>query len=426
MLLALSAVVLMATGAKADEFIGSYTLSSGQVVEFHAEGTVQGDLDTVIIDSFLATPTFDSVAPLVTNPQFHSNTVSFSGDTLDLGWFGDGSVGFQLDSQHSFFASGPGYGNTQESLNDSFTLTTIPEPATLFDDNEGRSQGATDAQMRVAKDLFPAYDLKLPVTGEGILDKQAKNKLRNMTPAQRKAWHAAYKAKNAAFADAKLEGDALVKWKYQRYIKDYLRCVDALDDSVGQVMAFLKKHNLDENTILIYSSDQGFFLGEHGWYDKRWMYEPSLNTPLIVRWPGVTKPDSVCDAMVQNIDMAPTFLAMTGNEAPDTMQGASLVPWLKGETPASWRDAIYYHYHQRDSGRTSHMVSPHYGIRTRQHKLMYVYDRDTWELYDLANDSDEMHNLYDDPSQEDLVQSLKRKLTALRDQYGDNEGGTGS
>jgi arylsulfatase A-like enzyme len=295
----------------------------------------------------------------------------------------------------------------------------IPEPPTLFDDYAGKSPGAAAAQMRVAKDLFPAYDLKLPVTGEGILDGSRSSKLKKLTPEQRAAWKAAYDPKNAAFAAADLEGDALVRWNYQRYIKDYLRCVDALDDSVGQVLTFLEERGLDENTIVIYSSDQGFFLGDHGWYDKRWMYEESLRTPLIVRWPGVTIPGSRCEQLVQNLDMAPTFLQVAGLPVPGSVQGANLVPLLRGETPDDWRDSIYYHYHQQDSGRTSHMVARHYGIRTQRHKLIHIYDHDAWELYDLEVDPFEIRNVYGEPGYAETVGELKGALGVLRVRYGD-------
>ncbi len=298
----------------------------------------------------------------------------------------------------------------------------IPEPPTLFDDYEGKSPGAAAAQMRVSRDLFPAYDLKLPVTGEGILDGSRTGKLNRLTPAQREAWDAAYGPRNEAFAAAGLEGDALVRWNYQRYIKDYLRCVDALDESVGQVLAFLEVHGLAENTVVIYSSDQGFFLGDHGWYDKRWMYEESLRTPLIVRWPGVTAPGSTCASLVQNLDMAPTFLQLAGLEIPASMQGLSLEPLLRGEQPPEWRDSIYYHYHQQDSGRTAHTVARHYGIRTARHKLIHVYDHEAWELYDLERDPFEIENRYGDPAYAEVVGELKRELKGLRASFGDDTG----
>ena len=299
---------------------------------------------------------------------------------------------------------------------------TIPEPATLFDNYAGRCKSAADAQMRIARDLFPAYDLKLPVTGKGLLDRSETAMRKRMTPEQRKAWDAAFGPKNAAFAKAKLTGKKLVQWKYQRYIKNYLRCVAGLDDSVGKVRKFLTDNGLAENTVVIYSSDQGFFLGEHGWYDKRWMYEPSLRTPLIVHWPGVTNAGAACDALVQNIDMAPTFLAMGGLTPPAAMQGRSLAGLLRGEKPGDWRDAIYYHYHQKDSGRTAHTVARHYGVRTRRYKLMYMYDYDEWELYDLQTDPDEMKNIYADATCADVVKKLKQRLAELRTQYKDATG----
>jgi arylsulfatase A-like enzyme len=298
----------------------------------------------------------------------------------------------------------------------------IPEPTSLFDDYAGRSPGAASAQMRISKDLFPAYDLKLPITGEGILDDAAARNRGRMTVAERKAWDAAYDPRNAAFAAANLAGDALVRWKYQRYIKDYLRCVDALDASIGRVLDWLEEAGLEEDTIVVYSSDQGFFLGEHGWYDKRWMYEPALRTPLIVRWPGVTQADTTCASMVQNIDMAPTFLAMAGVAEPDGMHGRSLAPLLGGGQPGDWRDAIYYHYQQRDSGRIEHMVEPHYGVRTARYKLMYVYDLGEWELYDLQEDPDELRNVVDDEGYAEVRESLGVRLRELRAEFGDETG----
>lgn len=298
----------------------------------------------------------------------------------------------------------------------------IPEPATLFDDYAGRSLGAEQAQMRISKDLFPAYDLKLPITGEQILDNAAKGRLAPMDAATRKAWDAVYDPENEAFAAANLSGKELTSWNYQRYIQDYLRCVAALDDSVGKVRKFLADNNLADNTIVIYTSDQGFFLGEHGWYDKRWMYEPALRTPLIIHWPGVTSPGSISKEMVQNIDMAPTLLEMAGQEIPSTMQGASLLPLLTNTLEEPWRSAIYYHYQEYNEGRTAHRVAEHYGIRTERYKLIYVYRHQTWELYDLYTDPDEMHNRIDDPELADELAYLKERLWHLRRQFGDQTG----
>ncbi|MAB81164.1 MAG: sulfatase [Planctomycetes bacterium] len=296
--------------------------------------------------------------------------------------------------------------------------TRIEEPGTLFDDYAGRSRAAAEAQMRISRDLFPAYDLKLPVTGEGILDTNAENMLAGMTEGQRAAWRAAYDDKNRAFAEAELGGKELVRWKYQRYMRDYLRCVDALDDSVGAILDYLEESGLSENTIVIYTSDQGFFLGEHGWYDKRWMYEPSLRTPLIVRWPGVTQGGSTNDRLVQNIDLAPTLAAMADLRDEPEMHGASLVPLLRGQTPP-WRDAIYYHYQQLDSGRTSHTVARHCGVRGERFKLMHLYDYDDWELYDLESDPDEVRNLYGNPEYAETAAALRETLADLQHRFGD-------
>ena len=305
-----------------------------------------------------------------------------------------------------------------------FDDVDMPEPATLFDDYAGRSPAAAAAQMRIARDLFPAYDLKLPITGEGILDGAARDMRARMTEEERAVWEAAYGPRNEAFAAAGLDGDALTRWKYQRYVKDYLRCVAGLDAAVGRLSAWLDESGLADDTIVVYSSDQGFFLGEHGWYDKRWIYEPSLRTPLIVRWPGVTAPGSTSDALVQNIDLAPTFLDVAGVEAPEGLHGASLAPLFAGETPERWRDAIYYHYQQRDSGRTTHTVAPHLGLRTASHKLVYVYDHDAWELYDLARDPHEVENRAGDEAYAELQRQLTERLRGLVRRYEDESAPT--
>jgi len=312
---------------------------------------------------------------------------------------------------HRSFIPGPDYLKNYDD-------TTIPEPTTLFDDYKGKNPGAPIAQMQIAKDLFPAYDLKLPVTGDQILDSGATRKLGNMNAKDRQAWDKVYGPKNKKFKESNLSGKALTSWNYQRYMKDYLRCVDAVDDSVGRILRYLKETGLDKNTIVIYSADQGFYLGEHGWYDKRWMYEPSMRTPLIVKWPNTTKSTSQNENLVQNIDMAPTILAMAGAKIPESMHGKSLVPLLKSEQPADWRDAVYYHYQMDDgSKRASHRVAKHYGVRTDQYKLIYFYEYNFWELYDLDKDPDEMKNLADNPEYQTIVKSLKTKLTDLRTKF---------
>lgn len=282
----------------------------------------------------------------------------------------------------------------------SFQGHTFPEPPTLFDDWAGRATPAREQEMTIARHL-DSTDLKLVTPG-------------NLTPAQRERWNAAYGPPNAAFRESSLQGDALVRWKYQRYIGDYVRTVAAIDDNLGRVLAYLDANGLAQNTIVIYSSDQGFFLGDHGWFDKRWMYEESLRTPLLVRWPGVVRPGSVNEDLVQNLDYAETMLDVAGVGIPATMQGRSLVPLLRGKTPADWRDAIYYQYFEYPSW---HMVRRHYGIRTKRYKLIHYYEVDAWELFDLERDPQELRSVYADAAYRDALQSMRLKLQELRTQY---------
>jgi len=294
----------------------------------------------------------------------------------------------------------------------------IPEPDTLFDDYSTRGRAAREQEMTIARHMYLHYDLQVPPTEVEAADLKGPNRsykplLGRMTPEQRSAWDAAYEPRNAAFREANPVGNDLVRWKYQRYIKNYLRCIQSVDDNVGRVLDYLEENGLAENTIVIYSSDQGFYLGEHGWYDKRFMYEPSLRMPFIARWPGVTKPGSRDTHLVQNLDFAETFLEVAGVEAPADMQGESIVPLLRGESPEGWRDSIYYEYFEVGI----HAVEPHYGVRTDRHKLMHFHRIDEWELYDLPNDPDEVHNLYGQPGTEALTATLKSEISRLREHY---------
>ncbi len=303
----------------------------------------------------------------------------------------------------------------------------IPEPQTLFDEFQDNASPARWQEMEIDRHMHLGYDLfvtpyadiykEVDAPEAKATDQSGVRNMKKMTPEQLKAWNAAYGPKNEAFRKAKLTGKELVRWKYQRYMKNYLRCIRGVDDSVGQLMDYLKTSGLDKNTIVIYSSDQGFYLGDHGWYDKRWMYEESLKMPLIVKWPGVTKPGSVNTDLVQNLDYAETFLDIAGAKIPADMQGRSLVPLLKGETPDDWRDAIYYHYFEYPS---VHMVAKHYGIRTDRYKLIRFYQFDEWEFYDLEKDPDELHNAYDDPKYFDTIAHLKLELEKLRKYYQDD------
>ena len=210
-----------------------------------------------------------------------------------------------------------------------------------------------------------------------------------------------------------------MKWKYQRYMQDYLGCISSVDDNVGRVLDYLEANGLAENTIVIYTSDQGFYLGEHGWFDKRFIYDESFKTPLIVRWPGVVPAGIKNDQMVQNLDFAPTLLEAAGLEVPSDMQGESLLPLLRGEGDAWDREAVYYHYYEYPA---VHMVKRHYGIVTREYKLAhFYYDVDEWELYDRLKDPGEMKNVYDDPAYAEVVAKLKEDLAALRVKYQDSE-----
>jgi len=279
---------------------------------------------------------------------------------------------------------------------------TIPEPDTLFDDYSGRASGAKNQEMTIARHMLPT-DLKFKLPA-------------NLTPQQRKVLEDAYAEENAAYEKDKPQGKDDVRWKYQRYAKDYLRCVDALDDAVGRVLDTLDELGLAENTIVFYTSDQGWYLGEHGWYDKRWMYEESFRTPLIVRWPGHTKAESVDAHLVMNLDFAETFLEVAGAKIPADMQGASLAPILEGKSPADWRDAVYYHYYEYPA---PHRVEPHYGVRTERYKLIHFDRINDWELFDLKQDSKELNSVYNDPAYADVLKQMQRRLGELRKQYQD-------
>jgi arylsulfatase A-like enzyme len=210
-----------------------------------------------------------------------------------------------------------------------------------------------------------------------------------------------------------------MQWKYQRYMQDYLACIAAVDEGVGTLLDYLDQEGLTENTIVVYTSDQGFFLGEHGWFDKRFIYNESFKTPLLVRWPGVVAPGSTSDEMVQNLDFAQTFLEAAGIGAPADMQGESFVPLLKGEDESWDRDAVYYHYYEYPA---VHMVKRHYGIVTKEYKLVhFYYDIDEWELYDRLKDPMEMKNEYDNPEYAGVVEKLKAKLADTRVKYKDSE-----
>ena len=301
----------------------------------------------------------------------------------------------------------------------------IPEPPTLFDRYEDNAPPARFQELEIDRHMDLNYDLFVDLTADfdqpasqKRQDRSAWNNMKRMTEEQMEAWRGYYEPRDKEFHEAKLYGEDLVRWKFQRYAKNYLRCVKGVDESVGKLRATLEELGVDDNTVVIYSSDQGFYIGDHGWYDKRWMYEESLKMPLVVSWPGVTEPGSRNHDLVQNLDYAETFLDMAKADIPGDMQGLSLVPLLKGETPDDWRDGIYYHYYEYPS---VHMVPRHYGIRTDRYKLMHFYQfGDEWEFYDLEADPDELMNQYKNPYYADEVAEMKQKLEELRKKYDDD------
>jgi len=301
----------------------------------------------------------------------------------------------------------------------------IPEPPTLFDRWEDNAPPARHQELEIDRHMDLNYDLFVDLTPEfnqppsqKRQDRSAWYNMKRMSKEQLTKWRDAYGPKDEAFHKAKLKGKDLVRWKFQRYAKNYLRCVKGVDESVGRLQDTLKELGLAENTVVIYSSDQGFYIGDHGWYDKRWMYEESLMMPFIIKWPGVTKPGSRNKKLIQNLDYAETFLEMAGAPVPGDMQGRSLVPLLKGQTPDDWRKSIYYHYYEYPS---VHMVPRHYGIRTQRYKLMHFYQfGEEWELYDLKNDPDELTNLYDKSEHAQLQNRMKKRLAKLQQHYEDD------
>ena len=236
------------------------------------------------------------------------------------------------------------------------------------------------------------------------------------TPEQFEIFDGFFRPKNEAYLAANLTGKERTRWHYQRYIKNYLRCVRAVDESVGRLLTYLDENDLTDNTIVIYSSDQGFYLGEHGWFDKRWIYEESFRTPLLARWPGQIEPGSVNDQdIVSNLDFAATFLDVAGAPIPGDLQGPSLVPILKGNTPKDWRKTHYYHYYE--SG--GHGVALHFGLTDGRYKLIRFPEEeiDDWELFDLERDPNEMGSVYHNPEMVEVRERMMKGLELLQDQY---------
>lgn len=310
-----------------------------------------------------------------------------------------------------------------------FTNKTFPEPATLFDNHEGMP-AANVAKMNIHGDMGWAADSKLypEVMDQLELEEQIGFDKRRyemtvgrLDSTQKANFDKFYTVIAEDFIKQypNMTDKDLAKWRYQRYMQDYLGTIKSVDENVGRVLDYLEAHNMMENTIIVYTSDQGFYLGEHGWFDKRFVYDESLKTPLLVSWPNRIKSGTVSEELVQNLDFAQTFLDIAGVEQPADMQGKSLVPVLTGDLENWEREAVYYHYYEHPS---EHNVNRHYAAITKDYKLIhYYFDLDYWELIDRKKDPLEQHNYYDDPNYVEIQKGLHQKLNKLREQYGDSE-----
>ncbi len=303
---------------------------------------------------------------------------------------------------------------------DLYEDVTFPLPETFHDDYSGKGEAAREQLMTIDKDMTMIYDLKVEeLDEEPTRARHPKSMLESglarMDPETRAKWEAAYGPKNRAFLESGLEGEALLEWKFQRYVKDYLRVIRSVDDSVGEILEYLDSHGLADNTIVVYTSDQGFYMGEHGWFDKRFMYEESFRTPLIIRYPG-GQAGKVSNAFIQNIDFAPTYLDVAGVNAPEEMSGLSLLPVIKkgGKEPCKWRKYMYYHYYDLPS---EHNVLKHDGVSDKRYKLIHFYggaEGDYSEFYDIRKDPTEMKNLYGEKRYKRRIARLQKQLDKFR------------
>ena len=302
-----------------------------------------------------------------------------------------------------------------------FDEIDIPEPETLFDDYANRSKTLAANEMEIDRHFDWAYDAKVRKDERGDVtlpppDRYGTPEYGRMSPSQRTVWDAHFGPQNrtflADFKAGKMSHKQLVRWKYRRYMRNYLATVKAVDEGVGRLLAYLDDNGLADNTIVIYSSDQGFFLGEHGWYDKRWMFEESFRMPFLIRWPGVIDAGLQPEELIQNIDYAPTFLEMAGIENEPSVQGRSLMPLLKGEK-VEWRKSLYYAYYELGE----HAVPQHFGVRTAMHKLIYFPKSNEWNLFDLARDPQEMTSVHDHSAYATTQSRLKAEFHRLREQF---------
>ena len=302
---------------------------------------------------------------------------------------------------------------------DLYNDKVYPLPDNFYDTYEGRPAAAKQ-EMSIIKDMDLVYDLKMAdkeneIHSDPELEALGRWNYNRMTPSQRAQWDAHYDPIIKKFKEAKLSGKALAEWKYQRYMHDYMRVIHSIDRNIGRVIQYLKDNDLLDNTMIVYTSDQGFYMGEHGWFDKRFMYEESFRTPLLVYLPGGKHGD--ISEMVQNIDYAPTILDLAGVKIPSDIQGVSFLPLLEGKKVKNWRKSLYYHYYEYPA---EHSVCKHYGVRTDRYSLIHFYDDvNSWELYDLKKDPEQMHNIFGQKGTERLTKKLKDELHRLQEQYND-------
>ncbi len=298
-----------------------------------------------------------------------------------------------------------------------FDEVTIPEPETLFDDYANRSRTLAGNEMEIDRHFDWAYDAKVRKNERGDVklpapDRYGTPEYNRMNANQRADWDAYYGPRNKEFLSefeaGQIKGKDLVRWKYRRYMRNYLSTVKAVDESVGRVLDYLDANNLSDNTVVIYSSDQGFYLGEHGWYDKRWMFEESFRMPFVIRWPGHVQPGTRAKQLIQNIDYAPTFLEIAGLSPPNNLHGKSMVPLFS--EGSEWRKSLYYAYYELGE----HAVPQHFGVRTDRHKLIYFPMSTEWNLFDLEIDPNEMRSLHAEPDYESKLKELKSELNRLR------------
>ncbi|MEX0314687.1 MAG: sulfatase [Allomuricauda sp.] len=307
----------------------------------------------------------------------------------------------------------------------------FPLPASLFDDYSNRGSAAKTAEMNLLTHMKYVYDTKVwpeTITKMGGVTPEvpdlvnAFNNMYNRATDEQKAQYKPFlDAISKDFEEnwPSMTSEEKMIWKYQRYMQDYLACISSVDDNIGRLLDYMDENDLSENTMVVYTSDQGFYLGEHGWFDKRFIYDESFKTPLLIRWPNKIKSGITSEEMVQNLDFAQTFLEAAQIEAPDDMQGESLIPLLTLNDQDWSRDAVYYHYYEYPA---EHQVMRHYGIVTVDYKLAhFYYDVDEWELYDRKKDPQEMNNVYADPAYADVVKELHKKLEELRVQYKDSD-----